>query len=85
MSSSGEEPKVKQKIEPKELYKLRQETRDLPKKKFSRIKHLPPLDKEPDYVIKTRPPMLGDWRLNAVRGIKENALLKEAGPIASRK
>jgi len=46
---------------------------------------MPELEPEPDYVVKTRSPMLDDWRLNAVRGIKENMLLKEAGPIANRK
>ena len=54
-------------------------------KKFNRVRDMPELEPEPDYVFKTRAPMLDDWRLNAVRGIKENTLLKEAGPIANRK
>ena len=40
---------------------------------------------EPDYIIKTRPPMWDDWRLNIFRGIKENRLKMEANKIARRK
>jgi len=40
---------------------------------------------EPDYVIKTRPPMVGDIRLNALRGSREQDLRKEAKDIAAKK
>lgn len=55
------------------------------KKNYSPIKDLPRLEPEPDYVIKTRPPMWDDWRLNIFRGIKENRLKMEANKIARRK
>ena len=55
------------------------------KKKFRVIKELPKLNPEPDYVIKTRPPMWDDWRLNIFRGIKENRLKMDANKIARRK
>jgi len=55
------------------------------KKKFSPIRDLPQLNPEPDYIIKTRPPMWDDWRLNIFRGIKENRLKLEANKIARRK
>ena len=40
---------------------------------------------EPDYIIKTRPPIWDDWRLNIFRGVKENRLKMEANKIARRK
>ena len=46
---------------------------------------MPELNPEPDYVIKTRAPMWDDWKLNIVRGIKENTIRGEAGKIANRK
>ena len=46
---------------------------------------MPKLYPEPDYVIKTRPPMWDDWRLNIFRGIKENRHKMEANKIARRK
>jgi len=55
------------------------------KKKYSPIRDLPRLNPEPDYIIKTRPPMWDDWRLNIFRGIKENRLKLEANKIARRK
>ena len=55
------------------------------KKKFNPIEELPKLHPEPDYVVKTRPPMWGDWRLNIWRGLKENRLRSEAQKIARRK
>ena len=55
------------------------------KKQYRAIKELPKLNPEPDYVIKTRPPMWDDWRLNIFRGIKENRLKMDANKIARRK
>ena len=55
------------------------------KKTYSPIKELPQLNPEPNYVIKTRPPMWDDWRLNIFRGIKENRMKMEANKIARRK
>lgn len=55
------------------------------KKNYSPIRDLPKLHPEPDYVIKTRPPMWDDWRLNIFRGIKENRHKMEANKIARRK
>ena len=55
------------------------------KKKFNAVKDLPQLSPEPDYVIKTRPPMWDDWRLNIFRGIKENRLKLDANKISRRK
>jgi len=46
---------------------------------------MPKLHPEPDYIIKTRPPMWDDWRLNIFRGVKENRLKLEANKIARRK
>ncbi|CDW84510.1 UNKNOWN [Stylonychia lemnae] len=46
---------------------------------------MPKLNPEPDYIIKTRPPMWDDWRLNIFRGVKENRLKLEANKIARRK
>ena len=46
---------------------------------------MPKLNTEPDYIIKTRPPMWDDWRLNIFRGVKENKLKLEANKIARRK
>ena len=43
------------------------------------------MEPEPDYIVKTRPPMWDDWRLNIFRGIKENRLKMEANKIARRK
>ena len=43
------------------------------------------MNPEPDYIIKTRPPMWDDWRLNIFRGIKENRLKMEANKLARRK
>ena len=57
----------------------------LAKKTFTPIKELPKLEPEPDYIVKTRPPMWDDWRLNIFRGIKENRLKMEANKIARRK
>ena len=68
-----------------EFYKLSQEASQYKKKQFNTVKHMPELNREPDYVVKTRPPMWDDWRLNIVRGIKENKIRGEAGKIASRK
>ena len=55
------------------------------KKQYNAITDLPRLQPEPDYIIKTRPPMWDDWRLNIYRGIKENRLKMEANKIARRK
>ena len=55
------------------------------KKTYSPIKELPQLEPEPDYIIRTRPPMWDDWRLNIFRGIKENRLKMDANKIARRK
>ena len=55
------------------------------KKTYSPIRDLPKIGPEPDYVIKTRPPMWDDWRLNIFRGIKENRLKMDANKIARRK
>ena len=55
------------------------------KKKYSPIKELPKLEPEPDYIVKTRPPMWDDWRLNIFRGIKENRLKMDANKLARRK
>ena len=55
------------------------------KKKYSPIRDLPRLNPEPEYIIKTRPPMWDDWRLNIFRGIKENRHKMEANKIARRK
>jgi hypothetical protein len=49
------------------------------------IRDLPKLNPEPDYIIRTRPPMWDDWRLNISRGIKENRLKMDANKIARRK
>lgn len=55
------------------------------KKLYSPVADLPKLMPEPDYIIKTRPPMWDDWRLNIFRGIKENRLKMDANKIARRK
>lgn len=55
------------------------------KKKFNPVQEMPHLYPEPDYIIKTRPPMWDDWRLNIFRGVKENRLKLEANKIARRK
>ena len=55
------------------------------KKKYSVIEELPKLSPEPDYIIKTRPPMWDDWRLNIFRGMKENRLKMDANKISRRK
>jgi len=55
------------------------------KKNYSPIYDLPKLHPEPDYIIKTRPPMWDDWRLNIFRGIKENRHKMEANKLARRK
>ena len=55
------------------------------KKTFSPVKDLPRLHPEPDYIIKTRPPMWDDWRLNIFRGLKENRLKMDANKLARRK
>ena len=55
------------------------------KKIYNAVKSLPRLNPEPDYIIKTRPPMWDDWRLNIFRGMKENRLKLEANKIARRK
>ena len=55
------------------------------RKQFSPVRDLPKLEPEPDYIIKTRPPMWDDWRLNIHRGIKENELKMEANKICRRK
>lgn len=55
------------------------------KKNYSPIKELPRLEPEPDYLIRTRPPMWDDWRLNIFRGIKENKLKMDANRLARRK
>ena len=55
------------------------------KPKFNPIEEMPHLYPEPDYVVRTRPPMWDDWRLNIFRGLKEKKLKKEAGKIARRK
>ena len=55
------------------------------KKKYSVIEELPKLKPEPDYIIKTRPPMWDDWRLNIFRGMKENRLKMDSNKIARRK
>eukprot|EP00347_Sterkiella_histriomuscorum_P006726 403351670 len=55
------------------------------KKKYNPVKEMPKLNTEPDYIIKTRPPMWDDWRLNIFRGVKENKLKLEANKIARRK
>jgi hypothetical protein len=57
----------------------------IPKPKFNPVKELPRLNAEPNYEIKTRKPMWDDWRLNIVRGIRENQLTLEANKIARRK
>ena len=58
---------------------------------------MPKLNPEPNYIIRTRPPMWGkidsrdhfndsdDWRLNIFRGVKENRLKLESNKIARRK
>ena len=55
------------------------------RKKFNPVQQMPKLDPEPDYLIKTRPPMWDDWRLNIFRGVKENRLKLEANKISRRK
>ena len=55
------------------------------KKQYNAVKDLPKLEPEPDYIVKTRPPMWDDWRLNIFRGIKENRLKMEANKLARRK
>ena len=55
------------------------------RKKFNPIQVLPKVMPEPDYIIRTRPPMWDDWRLNIFRGLKENRLKMEANKIARRK
>ena len=55
------------------------------KKEFNPVNSLPKLYPEPDYVIKTRPPMWDDWRLNIFRGLKENRLKMDANKISRRK
>ncbi len=55
------------------------------RKKFNPVQQMPKLMPEPDYIIKTRPPMWDDWRLNIFRGVKENRLKMEANKIARRK
>ena len=55
------------------------------KKNYNAVKDMPKLEPEPEYIIKTRPPMWDDWRLNIFRGIKENRLKMDANKIARRK
>ena len=55
------------------------------KKKFNPVKEMNHLHPEPDYIVRTRPPMWDDWRLNIFRGVKENRLKLEANKIARRK
>ena len=55
------------------------------KKKYNAVNELPKLHPEPDYIIKTRPPMWDDWRLNIFRGLKENRLKMDANKLARRK
>ena len=55
------------------------------KKTFRAVKDLEKLYPEPDYVVKTRPPMWDDWRLNIFRGMKENRLKMDANKLARRK
>eukprot|EP01017_Pseudomicrothorax_dubius_P018529 TRINITY_DN20478_c0_g1_i2.p1 TRINITY_DN20478_c0_g1~~TRINITY_DN20478_c0_g1_i2.p1 ORF type:complete len:101 (+),score=10.10 TRINITY_DN20478_c0_g1_i2:62-364(+) len=46
---------------------------------------LPPIDPEPNYVIKTRPPIPMEWSLNILRGKREEELSDEAFRLARRK
>ena len=65
--------------------KPEENTRASRKRKFNPVKEMEHLNPEPDYIIKTRPPMWDDWRLNVVRGVKENEIAMEAAKIARRK
>lgn len=47
-----------------------------------KLERIPP---EPDYEIKTRSPVIGSWRENVSRGIRENELKDEAMVLARRK
>ena len=38
------------------------------------IQNLPTLEPEPEYIVKTRPPMPSTWQLNLLRGSRENEL-----------
>jgi hypothetical protein len=49
------------------------------------INSLPPMDPEPDYVIKTRQPMPSTWALNILRGKREDELRGLAYAYARRK
>ena len=68
-----------------EFYKLSKEANSIAKRQFNIVRDMPQLDPEPDYVVRTRPPIMGEWRLNIVRGMKENKIRTEAGKIAARK
>lgn len=46
---------------------------------------MPILEEETDYDVKTRSPMPGPWKLNLLRGAREDELKDEVMPIARRK
>lgn len=46
---------------------------------------LPELEEELDYEVKTRPPLPDAWKLNLLRGIREDELKDKVMPIARRK
>jgi hypothetical protein len=49
------------------------------------IEHMPRLEPEMDYEIKTRSPLPKTWNLNILRGRKEDELKNESYPIVRRK
>lgn len=46
---------------------------------------LPILEEETEYEVKTRSPMPDVWKLNLLRGVREDEMKDEAMPIARRK
>ena len=57
-----------------EFYKLSKEANNYNKKEFNRVLHMPALDREPDYVVKTRPAMWENFKLGLARVSKENKI-----------
>ena len=55
------------------------------KDKNRKAEDFPAVEREPDYVVKTRSPMPDRWSLNVTRGHREEELRAEAMPIARRK
>lgn len=46
---------------------------------------MPILEEETDYKVETRPPMPGPWKLNLLRGAREDELKDGVMPLARRK